>query len=53
MRVSAVSERALQALGAYRWPGGNVRELRNTVYESLVRKGSGDELLLSDLPRRI
>jgi DNA-binding NtrC family response regulator len=51
-RVLAVSERALTALRQYRWPG-NVRELRNTVYEALVRKLSGDELLLSDLPRRI
>ena len=51
-RVLGVSERALAALGQYRWPG-NVRELRNTVYESLVKKLSGSELLLSDLPRRI
>jgi DNA-binding NtrC family response regulator len=51
-RVQAVSERALGALAEYHWPG-NVRELRNAIYESLVRKLSGDELLLSDLPRRI
>ena len=51
-RVASVSERALLALTEYHWPG-NVRELRNTVYQSLVRKVSGDELLLSDLPRRI
>jgi transcriptional regulator with PAS, ATPase and Fis domain len=51
-RVARVSERALVALSHYRWPG-NVRELRNTIYESLVKKLSGDELLLSDLPRRI
>ncbi|MES1183442.1 MAG: sigma-54 dependent transcriptional regulator [Myxococcales bacterium] len=51
-RVQAVSARALSALAEYRWPG-NVRELRNAIYESLVRKLSGDELLLSDLPRRI
>ncbi len=51
-RVRMVSERALLALGEYRWPG-NVRELRNTVYESLVGKLSGEELLLSNLPRRI
>jgi transcriptional regulator with PAS, ATPase and Fis domain len=51
-RVRVVSERALLALARYPWPG-NVRELRNTVYESLVRKQCGDELLLSDLPRRI
>jgi DNA-binding NtrC family response regulator len=50
--VASVSERALAALRQYRWPG-NVRELRNTIYEGLVRKLCGDELLLSDLPRRI
>jgi transcriptional regulator with GAF, ATPase, and Fis domain len=52
VRVRTVSERALAVLAAYPWPG-NVRELRNTVYESLVRKLSGEQLLLSDLPRRI
>ncbi|HVY30832.1 MAG TPA: sigma-54 dependent transcriptional regulator [Polyangiaceae bacterium] len=51
-RVTRVCPRVLSAFAAYPWPG-NVRELRNTVYESLVRKLSGDELLLSDLPRRI
>ncbi|HEX2876506.1 MAG TPA: sigma-54 dependent transcriptional regulator [Polyangiaceae bacterium] len=51
-RVLSVSPRALVALQQYGWPG-NVRELRNAIYESLVRKLSGDELLLSDLPRRI
>ena len=51
-RVRAVSPRVLSAFASYPWPG-NVRELRNTVYESLVRKLSGDELLMSDLPRRI
>ncbi|HXK16914.1 MAG TPA: helix-turn-helix domain-containing protein, partial [Polyangiaceae bacterium] len=51
-RVRFVAERALLALAQYGWPG-NVRELRNTVYESLVRKQSGEELRLSDLPRRI
>jgi transcriptional regulator with PAS, ATPase and Fis domain len=51
-RVQAVSEPALRALAEYPWPG-NVRELRNAVFESLVKKLSGEELLLSDLPRRI
>jgi DNA-binding NtrC family response regulator len=30
-----------------------VRELRNVIYEALVYKRSGDELLLSDLPKRV
>ena len=34
----------------YPWPG-NIRELRNVIYETLVYKRAGDELLLSDLPR--
>ncbi len=51
-RVRAVGLDTLAALADYGWPG-NVRELRNVIYESLVRKRSGDELLLSDLPRRI
>src|SRR4029453_4982309 len=36
---------------AYPWPG-NVRELRNVIYETLVYKKCGSELLLSDLPKR-
>jgi two-component system response regulator AtoC len=36
----------------YPWPG-NVRELRNVVYQSLVGKRAGSELLASDLPRRL
>jgi len=51
-RVTSIAPSALAALGSYRWPG-NIRELRNVVFESLVYKNSGDELLLSDLPRRI
>ena len=47
-----VSPRALEALGSYSWPG-NVRELRNVLYQALVYKRSGEELLLSDLPRRV
>jgi transcriptional regulator with GAF, ATPase, and Fis domain len=30
-----------------------VRELRNVIYETLVYKRAGSEVLLSDLPRRI
>jgi hypothetical protein len=43
---------ALRALEAYPWPG-NIRELRNVLYETLVYKRAGTEILLSDLPRRI
>jgi DNA-binding NtrC family response regulator len=43
---------ALAALAAYPWPG-NIRELRNVIYETLVYKKSGSEMLLSDLPKRI
>src|SRR5262249_52819126 len=50
--VASVDEAAMHALGAYPWPG-NIRELRNVVFESLVGKRAGDELLLSDLPQRI
>jgi DNA-binding NtrC family response regulator len=50
--VAAVDEAAMHALGAYPWPG-NIRELRNVIFEALVEKRAGDELLLSDLPARI
>jgi transcriptional regulator with GAF, ATPase, and Fis domain len=42
----------VRALQAYPWPG-NIRELRNVVYETLVYKRAGDEVLLSDLPARV
>jgi DNA-binding NtrC family response regulator len=51
-RVTSTQPAALAALAAYGWPG-NIRELRNVIFESLVYKNSGDELLLSDLPRRV
>jgi two-component system NtrC family response regulator/two-component system nitrogen regulation response regulator GlnG len=51
-KVHKVSPRAFEALHSYPWPG-NVRELRNVLYEALVYKRSGDEILLSDLPRRV
>jgi DNA-binding NtrC family response regulator len=47
-----ISPPALAALAAYRWPG-NIRELRNVIYEALVYKRAGSEILLSDLPRRV
>ncbi len=50
--VRGVSPAALAALGAYPWPG-NIRELRNVIFQSLVYKRAGGELLLSDLPRRV
>ena len=43
---------AMSALAAYPWPG-NIRELRNVIYETLVYKRAGSEILLSDLPRRV
>ena len=50
--VAQATDAALAALTAYPWPG-NIRELRNVVFEALVNKRGGDELLLSDLPRRV
>ena len=47
-QVDGVAPSALTALAAHEWPG-NIRELRNVVYEALVYKRGGDELLLSDL----
>src|SRR5262249_45620769 len=50
--IAGIAPDALAALIAYPWPG-NVRELRNVIYETLVYKKSGSELLLSDLPKRV
>ena len=50
--VTSIAPDALSALIAYSWPG-NIRELRNVIYETLVYKRAGTELLLSDLPKRI
>jgi DNA-binding NtrC family response regulator len=50
--VTTISSAAMSALAGYPWPG-NVRELRNVIYETLVYKRAGSELLLSDLPRRV
>ncbi len=52
VKVKGVSEVALRAMAAYSWPG-NIRELRNVIFGALVGKRAGDELLLSDLPRRL
>jgi DNA-binding NtrC family response regulator len=50
--VEGATPAALSALCAYSWPG-NIRELRNVIFEALVHKRAGNELLLSDLPRRV
>ncbi|MBJ6760239.1 sigma 54-interacting transcriptional regulator [Myxococcaceae bacterium JPH2] len=47
-----VTPEALAALQAYPWPG-NIRELRNVLFEVLVYKRAGAEILPSDLPRRV
>src|SRR5262249_58336076 len=51
-RVEAIRADALRALAAYPWPG-NIRELRNVMFETMVYKRAGRELLPSDLPVRI
>lgn len=51
-RVRSVTNEALAVVRAYHWPG-NVRELRNVIFAALVTKKAGDELLVSDLPRRL
>jgi DNA-binding NtrC family response regulator len=47
-RVEDLSERALAALVQHSWPG-NIRELRNVIYQALVYKRAGREILLTDL----
>jgi DNA-binding NtrC family response regulator len=51
-RVTEITPEAHEALRAYPWPG-NIRELRNVIFEALVYKRGGSELLASDLPRRV
>ncbi len=51
-KVIGPSPHVLEILQAYPWPG-NIRELRNAIYEALVHKRAGDELLAIDLPRRL
>jgi DNA-binding NtrC family response regulator len=50
--VQSIRADTLRALAAYPWPG-NIRELRNVLYETLVYKRGGDEILPSNLPSRI
>lgn len=49
-RVREITAEALAALQDYAWPG-NIRELRNVVYQALVDKRGGETLLLSDVRR--
>jgi DNA-binding NtrC family response regulator len=49
-RVHSIRPEALDLLVDHPWPG-NIRELRNVIYQALVFKRGGDELLLSDLRR--
>jgi transcriptional regulator with PAS, ATPase and Fis domain len=51
-RAKDIRADALRALEAYPWPG-NIRELRNVIYETLVYKRAGEEILPADLPKRI
>jgi DNA-binding NtrC family response regulator len=51
-RLDGIRPDALRALQAYPWPG-NIRELRNVIYETLVYKRAGRAIIPSDLPRRI
>jgi len=50
--VTSIRADALGALAAYPWPG-NIRELRNVLYETLVYKRAGTEIIPSNLPVRI
>jgi DNA-binding NtrC family response regulator len=50
--VKDIRADALRALQTYTWPG-NIRELRNVIYETLVYKRAGEEILPADLPKRI
>jgi DNA-binding NtrC family response regulator len=51
-RPMKISPLALAALAAHAWPG-NIRELRNVIFQALVNKPRGDEILLADLPRLV
>ncbi len=50
-RLTGITREALEALGAYDWPG-NVREIIN-VMEQVVLLASGPEIEAADLPHRI
>ncbi|HJZ70503.1 MAG TPA: sigma-54 dependent transcriptional regulator [Vicinamibacterales bacterium] len=51
-KIEAIRADTLRALTAYPWPG-NIRELRNVMFETMVYKRAGRELLPADLPLRI
>src|SRR6185295_4286232 len=50
--ATSIRADALTLLAAYPWPG-NIRELRNVIYQTLVYKRAGTTILPSDLPKRI
>jgi transcriptional regulator with PAS, ATPase and Fis domain len=50
--VERVTPEAMSLLLTHDWPG-NIRELRNVLYAGLVRKRTGSELLVSDLPPQL
>ena len=50
--IESLRADTIRALTSYPWPG-NIRELRNVMFETMVYKRAGRELLPSDLPLRI
>src|SRR5262249_59484592 len=50
--IDEIRADALDALRAYAWPG-NIRELRNAIYEAMAFKRGGNQLTLFDLPQRM
>jgi transcriptional regulator with GAF, ATPase, and Fis domain len=51
-KVTGISQRALAALMAYDWEGGNIRELRNAMEHAVVL-GTSDTIQPEDLPETI
>ena len=51
-RVFGIDPLAMEALLEHPWPG-NIRELRNVLYQALVHKEHGEVLLLADLRRSV
>jgi DNA-binding NtrC family response regulator len=49
--VTGISERALNAMGKYDWPG-NVREMENAIERAVVL-GLGEEIDAEDLPEQV
>jgi len=49
--IKGITDEALQALSAYRWPG-NIRELENTIERGVVLS-RGDQLGAEDLPQHM